>query len=214
MQIVLGFITALRFPLLLLSILGGVVSGVWLAILGEWAIIGAGLVLYVVSSFLLGLALMPSMLLVLPLAYFAGRNKVFAPVFFGALDTVYILTLVTVWCCGILFFFIEDATAASFVPRLIWSYGAATGPWADMNSRSRSAEGNSFASSMALFLAQLAYLLIMVLLIFLTMTKTQVILVFAGFMLVGLAIQIVFSTMVHLEEKRLSSLSNDVFDEQ
>ena len=128
MKILMGLIAALSFPLMILNLLGGIISGVWLAILGEWGTIGNGLLFLFTSTFLIGFALMPSLLLDVPAVYCAEKGKTIGLVFFGGLSSVYTLALVTVWCCGILYMFVKDATSASLIPRLIWSYGVATGP--------------------------------------------------------------------------------------
>lgn len=130
MKALMGLVTALSIPLMILNMLGGIVSGVWLGVLGEWRIIGAGILVFFVSTGLLGFALMPSLLLAAPAAYCAEKGKTGGLVLFGALSSFYILALITAWCCGILFMFVKDATPGSLIPRLLWSYGLATGPWA------------------------------------------------------------------------------------
>ena len=125
MTALLGLITALSLPLMILNILGGVVSGIWLALLGEWGAIGRGILFLFVLTWFLRLMLMPSVLLTLPAAYYEERGKTFGFVCFIALSSLYILALMTVWCCGILFLFVKDATESSLIPRLIWSYGVA-----------------------------------------------------------------------------------------
>ena len=40
MKALMGLITALSVPLMILNILGGIVSGIWLAILGRWGTVG------------------------------------------------------------------------------------------------------------------------------------------------------------------------------
>ena len=42
-------ITALTVPIMLLNLLGGIVSGIWLAILGEWGEIFRGILFMVVA---------------------------------------------------------------------------------------------------------------------------------------------------------------------
>ena len=63
MKPILMLFTALGIPLAILNMLGGVVSGIWLALLGEWGSIGYGVLAMVFSGFVLGIALMPSLLL-------------------------------------------------------------------------------------------------------------------------------------------------------
>ncbi len=204
MTALLGLITALSVSLMILNMLGGVVSGIWLALLGEWGAVGRGILFFFVSTWLLGFALMPSMLLTAPAAYCAERGNTFGLVCFGALSSLYILALITVWCCGILFLFVKDATASSLIPRLIWSYGVATGPWAYMASKDQGPSGEGFASTLATFLAELAYLVIMLLVIFTPITLLGAIKVFGGFMLVGLVVEMSLVVTIQKGQKRFA----------
>lgn len=204
MTALLGLITALSVPLMILNILGDVVSGIWLAFLGEWGAIGRGILFFVVSTWLLGFALMPSLLLTAPAAYYAERGKTFGLVCFGALSSLYILALITIWCCSILFLFLKDATASSLIPRLIWSYGVATGPWVYMASKDQGPAGEGFASTLATFLAELAYLVIMLLVIFTPITLLGAIKVFGGFMLVDLVVELSLVVTIQKGQKRFA----------
>jgi len=209
MKMVMGLIAALSIPLIILNMLGGVVSGLWLAILGEWGVIGRGLLFFFTSTFLIGFALMPSLLLVAPAAYFMERGKSIGLILFGGLSSVYTLGLVTVWCCGILYLFVKDATAASLIPRLIWSYGVATGPWAYMASKEQTNDGGGFASAMSTFLAQVAYIVIMIVIIFFPISLLGAVKIFAAFMLVGLVLQMTFAVLMQLEQKRFAAQATD-----
>jgi len=210
MKAFLGVLTALSIPLLILNMLGGIVSGIWLAILGEWGAIGLGILSLAFATFLLAIALIPSLLLAAPAAYCAEKGKTFGLVCFGALSSLYILAIVTLWCCGILFLFVKDATANSLIPRLIWSYGVATGPWAYMASKDQGPQGEGFASTLATFLAELAYLVILLLVILTPITLFGAIKVFGGFMLVALVLQVSFAVIIYKEWKRVVHQSDEL----
>jgi hypothetical protein len=77
MKALMALITALSIPLMILNMLGGIVSGIWLAILGEWGAVGTGILFFFVSTWLLGFALMPSLLFAAPAAYCAKKGKTF-----------------------------------------------------------------------------------------------------------------------------------------
>jgi hypothetical protein len=202
-KILQGIITALTLPLALFNMLAGVVAGIWLAILGEWGTIGHGILFFFVSTFSLSLVLLPSMLLSAPAAYCAEKGKTFGMLCFSALSNIYTLAVITIWCCGILYMFVKDANASTLIPKLIWSYGIATGPWSYMASKEQQG-GDAFASLLATFLAELAYVVIILMIIFTTITPFQVIKVFAGFMLIGLLIQMTVAYLLHKEMKELS----------
>lgn len=199
MKVLTGMITALGVPLMILNMLGGIVSGIWLAFLKDWSTIGIGVASFFVSTMILGFVLMPSMLLAAPAVYFAEKGKTIGLVCFAALDSLYTSAVVTIWCCGVLFLFVKDATASNIIPRLIWSYGVATGPWVYMASKDQGAGSEGFASSIFTFVAQLAYLVIMVLVLVTPTTLIGAIKVFATFMVVGLVVQITAAVMIQKE---------------
>jgi hypothetical protein len=196
MKALMGLITALSFPLMVLNMLGGITSGIWLAVLRDWRTLGLGIGFFFVSTLILGFALMPSLLLAAPAAYFAEKGRMLGLVFFGILSSLYSLALITIWCCGVLFLFMRDANTANIVPRLIWSYGVATGPLGYMASKEQDPEEGVAASTVAVFLAELAYLFIMVLVIFSGITLLGALKVFGSFMAAGLVVQISMVVLV------------------
>lgn len=212
MKTLLGVIKALSIPLMVLNMLGGIVSGIWLAILGEWGVLGMGILLIVTSTSLLGLALMPSLLFVAPATICAQKGKAWGLICFGAISNIYILALITVWCCGILFIFIKDASVSSLIPRLIWSYGVATGPWVYMATKDQEQGSGSFASTMATFLAELGYVVIILLVLFTPLMLLGAIKVFGAFMAVGFFLQLTVSVMIQKEESRFAELSTELYE--
>jgi hypothetical protein len=203
MRGLMGMITALSIPLMILNMLGDIVSGIWLAVLGDWGAIGIGIASLLASTIVLGPVLMPSIFLTATAFLCAKKGRTISFICFSALDSLYTLAVVTIWCCGVLFFFVKDATSSSLVPRLIWSYGVATGPWAYMASKDQGGGGEGFASFLATFLAELAYVTIMILVLFTPVTLAGAIKVFAGLMVVGLVVQITLAVMTQ-EGKRLA----------
>lgn len=211
MRALIALITALSIPLMVLNMLGGIVAGIWLAILGEWGTIGTGVLIFVVSTWTLGFVIMPSMLLAIPAALCAEKGKTVGLVFFGALCNLYILAIVTLWCCGILFFFVRDAAASSLIPKLLWSYGLAVGPWAYMASKETQGGGSEgFFSILATFFSQLAYVTIMVLVIFTSITLLDAIKVFAGFMAAELVIQMTLAILLEKEMRAAEQIDTSL----
>jgi hypothetical protein len=201
MKSLLAFLTALTIPIMFLNMLGGLVSGIWLAILREWGAIGTGVILFFVSTGMIGILLMPSMIFMAPATLCAKKGETLGLIFFGALGNIYTIVVLTAWCCGILFLFMKDATATSLIPRLIWSYGVATGPWAYIASRENRSGGGD-AAAIGTFFAELAYLVIILLVIFTPLTFLGAIQVFGGFMAVGFLIQMTFA-LIYFKEVTL-----------
>jgi len=142
-------------PIMLLNIFGGIVSGIWLAVLGMWNPIFIGLIALIGSSFLLSFALMPGILLVIPAAKFAENKRYFVMGVFVFAGALYTYSIIAMWCHEVMWVFVQKATSmGSLVPLLLWSYGVAIGPLSFMASKE---EDNEF-SAFLVFFAALSYI--------------------------------------------------------
>lgn len=202
MKTLIALITLMTVFFSFLALLGGIVSGIWLAILSEWGSLGLGILFFSILMFALSIVLLPYALLAAPGAYFADKGKTFGAFFFGALSNLYIIAVITVWCCGVFYVFISDATnfmainsSSSLIPRLIWSYGVAIGPWAYMTSKER----DSVASVLSTFFAALAYVAIIFMGIFGPVNLFQALKMFAVSMLGGFIIQMTLACQARKE---------------
>lgn len=191
MKAMLALLSALGLFFMLLNTLGGVVSGIWLAFLGEWWAIGFGLLSVFVSSFVISIALMPGLALTGGAVAFGRRSKM-ALLFFGALSNLYVVFVMTVWCLGALVFFMSGSTPDTWIPLLIWSYGVATGPWSYMASQ-ESRGGGGEASVTAAFFGQVAYVAMVLVGIFASASIMTMGKVFAGIMLISVVMQLILT---------------------
>ena len=198
MGALLGLMKVLAVPLMILNMLGGIVSGIWLAILGEWGAIGYGIAALVISGLALSLVLMPGLLLAAPAAYFGEKNMKAGVYFFGFLSSLYTVGVITVWCVAVLFFFTKKADSSSIIPMLIWSYGVATGPWAWMAQKEQQG-GDGFASIVATFFSQVGYIVMIVMVLFFRVTLMDVFIAFGVVMLVSLVLQFITALQVERE---------------
>lgn len=183
-KLVVGVLTSL-------NMLGGIVSGIWLAFLGEWRAIGLGILGMFVSHFAITIALLPSLALSGATIAAANRRSRAGMLAFSGLNNLYIAALMTTWCLWIMSIFMSRADARSWIPMLVWSYGVAMGPWSYMASKDAQGGGGD-ASVATVFFAQLAYLVLMVM-----VSVAQLGLVVAGatfgaIMMVG----VIFNTFV------------------
>ncbi|HWA28857.1 MAG TPA: hypothetical protein VG734_24615 [Lacunisphaera sp.] len=153
MKALVAIIVTLSVPLMLLNVLGGLVSGIWLAILGKWSAIFAGLVGMLGSVMLLGFAMMPGILLMVPAAKFAAKENYLGMYVFALGGSAYLFSLIAFWCTCVMWYFMQKATDGGAVPLMIWSYGIALGPLGYM--ASKEVEDNS--SGLVVFFAAIAY---------------------------------------------------------
>jgi len=152
------FLTFLLSPILIANLLGGVVSGVWLTVLGQFEVIGYGLLLLIFGHWILAGLLIPGFILFQVPAMAlgdGGGNKLLSRCLF-LLSLAYTYLIFSSWCLVILFiaiiYFANDLDAS--IPILLWSYGVATTSISFMAQK----EQNEFGMASALAI-QFAYLL-------------------------------------------------------
>lgn len=145
-----------QLPIVVLNFFGFIISGIWLLIIGQWSSVAVGFLLTMIAPFVLGLAILPSMIFNGPMVYFAERRVTIGIYFFGFLASVYIYMVIAAWCSSVTFYFLRDAPSHAFWPLLIWSYGVATSPWSYMAQRDQ-----SIASFYSLFFTQVAFIVMM-----------------------------------------------------
>jgi hypothetical protein len=180
--------TALAVPLGLLNMLGGIVAGIWLAILGKWGIIGYGIAALFVSGFGLGIAMMPGLLFAAPAAALLEKGNKLGFYFFGFLSALYTVAILTVWCIAVLYFFARQADPSSIVPILLWSYGVATGPIGWMAQKEAQGGGGEGAM-ISTFFAQVAYVIVILAVLFFHVSVVDVAVLFGLIMVGGLLVQ-------------------------
>ena len=145
---------AVARPLACLYILGGIVTGIWLAVLGEWEAIGWGIAAIVLSTCGISAVFLPAVGLDSLGRYFAARGQQLFFSLFAFLSSIYTVGTIALWCGVVLYFFVSLADSNSVLPLLLWSYGIATGPFAWATAK----EGDDdFASLTAMFAAEAGY---------------------------------------------------------
>lgn len=193
-KIQIGFVatlTALTVPIMILNLLGGIISGIWLAILGEWGEIFRGVLIMVVGGFAISIALIPSWLFAAPAAMAIEKGKKLLGMFFGSLSILYTIVLITIWCMWVLGLFVSSANESSLIPLLIWSYGVALAPWMYLSQKDQEGGGNEY-SIFTTFFAQTAYILGMIL-FFLGTTLGAITIIFGIIMLTGGILQVIIA---------------------
>jgi len=183
-------------PLAFINGFGGIIAGIWLAILGEWGSIGYGIVMLIFAGFALGIAMMPGLLLAAPAAAFYEKGNKAGFYAFSLLSTLYTIAVLTIWCIAVLYIFAKRADSSSIIPMLFWSYGVATGPIAWLAQKDLQS-GNEYAM-ISTFFAQVAYLLVILVVLFARVSVVDVFVLFGIVMLVGMIIQF---RIAFLEEK-------------
>ena len=195
----------LLVPFMLLNFFGGIGSGIWLAILGEWWAIGYGVAGLFFSSMIIGIAMMPGLLFAAPAAILAEKGKLLLAFPLVLLSQLYTYSVVIAWCMLVFLFYMANVKPNSFWPLLIFSYGVALGPLMYMSQREQQS-GSGEGAVMTTFFAQVAYVATSLLTAFMPITLLGAIIIFSGIMLVGMVFQIVIFMAIMIEQKRLGQL--------
>ncbi len=166
-----------------LPALGALIAGIWLVTLHEWKTLISGLLIFLSAQAILGLALGPVALLVARVAKLKDRGHQTTSLLIEAVANVYFAMMMTIWCCAIMMFFMMDVNGKNIIPTIIWSYGIAVAPWVALlwSERPKATFGFLFH----VFFAQIAYLVIALLLLHTSTTNLQAIVVFSCIMTIS-----------------------------
>lgn len=179
-------IGAIAIPLVFLNLFGGIASGIWLAFLGEWDLIGYGLLLIIVSGFSLGIAMAPGMIFALPAAKMLESGNKLGHVF-GLLAMAYTMLVITAWCIFAIVFCLKRIEPDALFPALIWAYGIGTAPVSFL--AQKDAQAGNDAAAFTTFFVQIALLASITSIYFLEVTLAGVLGIFAVVMTVSVVIQ-------------------------
>ncbi len=118
-------------PIIVLNFGSGIVGGIWLAFLGQWKLIGIGILLLFTSPWLLSILMMPRIPIAGITTYFYEKKNPLSHLF-GFLSQLYTNILIMGTC--ILAFLIcssfsDGKIDVGYIPFLLWSWGMALGPW-------------------------------------------------------------------------------------
>lgn len=152
-----ALIPIMGIPMLAMNIAGGLVAGVWLLFLSEWRILFYGLVSIFSASWVIGLLLAPTLLLI-PLASRFEKNPNGAIVI-ASLSQIYTTGTILIWGFCVLMLFTRIAASRNHpLPFFLWSYEVATGPWAFLASHDQRADPKS-NSIFSVYFLSIAYML-------------------------------------------------------
>ena len=187
-------------PLMLLNALGGL-AGIWLAFLGEWRIIGWGILGLFVAGYALRFALVPGGVLTALASSFSRQKQPWRSYVLIALGRGDDAALISAWCCAVLYFLVWWTKPMSLIPTLLWSYSTAMSPIAYFVSKARHAQDFGECFGLIFFVAQLGYAVAMLLIGAVGQTVAVVLMIYGFMMLVGFAFQATVAIMVRRERQ-------------
>lgn len=192
-----GLITALSAPILILSILGGIVGAIWLMVAGEWPLFIGGLLYIMFGAMIIGLLLMPSLLFAAPAAAFAAKRKYTLFFIFGLLGIAYTYGLIAISTYHIVDIALSFQSAPLWAS-LLWLYAVVLAPWQYMASKER----DNMSTSMTTFFLALGVVALMICIGIFGMTLGQAFPVFVAILIISLVIQLLFTYALTRAEKQ------------
>lgn len=153
-------LNAVLTPVTAIGFLGVLVSGVWLAFLGEWQAIGIGLAAVITSSFFITIFLLPGSLFKFLAHLIQEKGFPWLGFIVEAISSLYFSFVVFLSAYSCFRYFLSISTEVSLVPLLIWSHGVATGIWGLLASKALNAKNNivGITTFMHAFVLSLGYI--------------------------------------------------------
>jgi len=196
---VASMLGVISVPLMVLNFISGFVSAIWLLVIGEWRSLLLGLVIAAVASFAIGILLLPTLLF----AGLASTGKRALQYISVVLSTLYVGTIIVVWCTIILLVFLGRTSQRNVIPMMLWSYEVATGPWAYMASK----DGDNTYSMISTVFAEVGYAVVLVMIFLKSWNLLNMIMAMAVCMLIGQVINWTVLGAMMKEEARLKAMS-------
>ncbi|MHB9026862.1 MAG: hypothetical protein ACYC7E_22235 [Armatimonadota bacterium] len=137
MQRINEFIEAFGLPMVVISAGCALAALVWLGVLGQWGVLIGGVAGLFLSSLLLSVLLFPARLLRMPMGVYLPWGGLWSLYAFGVPANLYLIAVMTCWCCGCFFLLERAADDITLAPRLLWAYVLAITPWAYQASQER-----------------------------------------------------------------------------
>ncbi len=121
-----AIVGVLSVPIMILNFASGIVAGIWLAILGQWGLLGIGIVFLFTSHWLIGLLLLPMMPVdVLALRLAEKKNPLsYLFCYISHLYSNILIAITFLFAYLVCKSFYHGDTWIGYVPYVLWSWGS------------------------------------------------------------------------------------------
>lgn len=147
-------------PIVLMNFGAPIIGGIWLALLGEWKLIGIGIALLFTSHYILSIFMMIGFpVSAIGMKLFERGNPL--GYLFAFLSLLYTNILIVASCIVayiICAFCYRGTMGIEFIPYLLWSWGMAFSPWHFFASK----EQDNEITGITLFSAQFFYVMFLI----------------------------------------------------
>jgi MFS family permease len=134
----------------------GIISGIWLAFLGNWSVIFYGLFLSFAMPFAYTLVSLPTMAIMPLLIKAVEKKSKFFTVFLGLINVLYSNGIMVAWIYFVFVEFTKNANGIIAIPFILWGYSTVIAPLAYM---AKGEAPDNTGTSLGIFLAQSGYVL-------------------------------------------------------
>ena len=119
----------ISIPITYLNAFSGIVSFVWLGIIGNWFLVIAGIVSIFISSLIIGFAMMPALgVQVVGTKLLEKRQKLLGIICFYV-ATLMNMAVISFWVLYVYYFGLINISSQSHIlPVTIWAYSVSVGP--------------------------------------------------------------------------------------
>lgn len=153
MNLILGVIMTLNIG-------SWLVGAIWLAILGEWSILFTGLGLSIVMPWVYSFVLIPTLLMMTWMTHAIEKNQTALAKVLIIISTIYQYAILMFWVLYVFEWSLGYYPEINMIPLILYGYATMTGPLTYMGQK----EGpDATGTVMAIFIAEVAYLLVLVL---------------------------------------------------
>jgi hypothetical protein len=172
-----------------------------------------GILYLLVGAFLISIVLAPSLLLAMPVTFFAERRNTFGVLFFGMLGAAYNAIIIYFSCAWVFNTYTSEIpNGNSIFPYLLWAYGIATAPWVYMASKeagiANKEGGGAIGTFMSIFFSKLGLVVVVVATGFFGIALSTSLYIFAIFLAIEVVLASVLAVLLVQEEKALGLLNN------
>jgi hypothetical protein len=123
-----AIVIVISICIVVLNVFGGVLSGIWLAVKGEWGFIIGGIIAAALMPSGFSIASLPVLGLCLVLAFAGDPPPRWAVATIGFVAALWIAALVLGWTLLVFIAYMQHADAGLTVPLLLWGYSVTMSP--------------------------------------------------------------------------------------
>ncbi|SRR3989339_465033 len=156
-----GLLAATLLSLIIMvNFFSGIGSGIWLIALGKWREIIFGFVIAFIMPYAYTIVALPSMGFAYLLTLLVEKKRKFLTLTIGLISIIYQDGIILIWTFFIFNHFSENISGVIAIPLILWGYSTVTAPLAYM---AKNEPPESLGTSLGIFLAQAAYLILTIL---------------------------------------------------